>query len=163
MAVADFATCGKPIAVGTRLRDCPWPEVAESPSDHGAQRSAEHDPIRHCIIDAGRRRHGGVGTGLWPARAIPIHAAAADQGIAIVATAELCDDSGRGAAGAGTWRVGRGALPCQAGAQGVRAWSDPPRLYGPRTQDPRAVGASRDVRRPRFQLCACWCVLRIGP
>ena len=129
----------------------------------GDSGSIVHDPICCCVLDAGGQRRDGAGAGLRPGRAISIHAPAADQGIAIIVVAELSANPRRGIAGSGAGGIALGPLSRYAVTKVLGARIKPLRLYSPRTKDPRADYAGRNVWRPCFQLRARRCIRRIGP
>ena len=81
--------------------------------------STEHDPICHRVLDAGRQRPRVAGAGPRPSRAIPIHAAAADQDTAVIVGAELFAYSRRGATGAGPKAVALGSVSRHAAARPI--------------------------------------------
>ena len=81
--------------------------------------STEHDPICHRVLDAGRQRPRVAGAGPWPSRAIPIHAAAADQDTAVIVSAELFAYSRRSATGAGPKAVALGSVSRHAAARPI--------------------------------------------
>ncbi len=81
--------------------------------------STEHDPICHRVLDAGRQRPRVAGAGPRPSRAIPIHAAAADQDTAVIVSAELFAYSRRSATGAGPKAVALGSVSRHAAARPI--------------------------------------------
>ncbi len=132
-------------------------------SSGGGNESHAHEATRYPSVDACRQRSDGTGAGVRPRRAIPVHAAAADQDLAIDIGAELSTDSRCGTAGASATAVALISLPCGACTGPIRTSLFSPSSNGAGADHLRTVCAKRNVRRPCYELRTRGCGGRIRP